>query len=100
MFSTIAAFFSGLKISKYLFIGLGLAVIIGIAIFTIKHLTSTVVEEATEVGRSEVIIKAQEEGINDVKKANKARESLDRDPTVRNSECLRNARNPQDCPNQ
>ena len=79
-------------------IGLGLAILIGITIFTIKHLTSTVVDEATDKGRNEVIVEVQEKGIDDANEAKKAVDDLKRNPTTRDAECLRNARNPSDCP--
>ena len=93
-------FLSGLKISKNFLIGLGIAAILGLGIFAIKHLTSELQDSAEIKGQLEVTTDIQTKGIEDVKNANEAVEELKRNPDARLSECLRNSRNPEACASQ
>lgn len=96
----IFAIFKGLSLAKKIGVAVGVVIIIGLIIYTINTFIGRAFDEARNSGKNEIIVETLEKGLEDVKTTQDAVKKLNTDPAVRNSECLRDARNPEDCPSQ
>jgi ABC-type enterochelin transport system substrate-binding protein len=71
-----------------------------LAVAVILMMRSCVTDEreaAQSAGRAEERAEAAEAQSAQVEKANEAEDAVRRSPDARNAECMRHARNPQDC---
>lgn len=81
-------------------LGKGLAVVIFLMLLVLgyKIWLDKTVHTAKEAGRAETVIEVQDKVIKDVETANEARQdNAARDDSQRHADCLRRARNPENC---
>lgn len=97
MMTKLLTWLSGLDVqAKIIMAFVGLAMV-GIAIATAFHVVDALTETAEQKGA--IVERAATQGkvIENVKAAKDAGEAVRRDVSVRRDECLRHARNPEDC---
>ena len=79
---------------------LAAAALIGIVLLLVRcsdRAQDSAVEQARDAGASQVREQAATETLNQTLEAINAEAAVRNDPTVRNAQCLRHARNPADC---
>lgn len=89
--------FKQLDIAAKLGIGLMILAVVAVAIVTINHFTTSAFDAAEETGAANVRVIVAEEGMSNVENANEAAAEVKRDPVVRNADCLRDSRTPENC---
>lgn len=83
-------------LARYWWILIAIATVTGLW-FAYTATLDRMTEQATEVGTVKQQNANLTETIRNVEKANVAAETMRRDPAASRAECLRNARNPEDC---
>ncbi len=91
------AWFKGLDLAAKLGIGLIILAVVAVAVLTINHFTNRAFDAAEETGAANVRVIVAEEGMSNVENANEAAAEVKRDPFVRNADCLRDSRTPENC---
>ena len=80
---------------------LGLALLVGIIIaalvVAINHFTDRAFDASEDKGAANVRVIVAEKGMSNVENANKAAAEVSRDPVVRNADCVRDSRTPENC---
>lgn len=89
--------FKGLDLIAKLGVGLMILAVIAVAIVTINHFTDRAFEAAEETGAANVRVIVAEKGMSNVENANEAAAEVKHDPVVRNADCLRDSRTPENC---
>lgn len=89
--------FKGLDLSAKLGVGLMIVAAIAVAILTINHFTDRAFDASEDKGAANVRVIVAEKGMSNVENANKAAAEVSRDPVVRNADCVRDSRTPENC---
>ncbi len=91
------AWFKGLGVAAKLGVVAMLLGVVAIAVLTVNHFTDRAFESAEETGAANVRVIVAEKGMSNVENANEAAAEVKRDPVVRNADCLRDSRTPENC---
>lgn len=89
--------FKGLDLAAKLGIGLMILAVVAVAIVAINHFTDSAFDAAEESGAANVRVEVAEKGLSNVENANEAAAEVRRDPVLRNADCLRDSRTPENC---
>lgn len=91
------SFISALSIPQKIMAGVALACIIAIAIMIGLGFVDRAFDSAEQAGASKGAAAAAEKGLSNVEAANRAADTVARDPVERNADCLRHSRTPENC---
>lgn len=91
------AWFKGLDWMAKAGVGLMVLAVVAVAIVTVNHFTDSAFEAAEETGAANVRVIVAEKGMSNVENANKAAAEVKRDAVVRNADCVRDSRTPENC---
>lgn len=89
--------FKQLDLFGKLGIGLLVFVVIAALVMAANHFTDRAFEGAENTGATQVRAEVAEKGMVNVETANKAAAAVAADPVVRNADCLRDSRTPENC---
>jgi hypothetical protein len=89
--------FKGLNMVAKLGVVLMALALVGIAVATVNHFVDVAFQSAEETGAANVRAIVAEEGMSNVKNANEAAAEVRSDPVVRNADCVRDSRTPENC---
>lgn len=89
--------FKGLNMVAKLSVVLTALALVAIAVATVNHFVDVAFQSAEETGAANVRAIVAEEGMSNVKNANEAAAEVRSDPVVRNADCVRDSRTPENC---
>jgi hypothetical protein len=89
--------FKGLNMVAKLSVVLTALALVAIAVATVNHFVDVAFQSAKEAGAANVRAIVAEEGMSNVKNANEAAAEVRSDPVVRNADCVRDSRTPENC---
>ncbi len=91
------AWTKGLDLAGKLGVGLVAFVLIAALFVAVKTFVSGAFEASEEKGAATVRAEVAEKGMSNVENANKAAAQVHSDPVIRNADCLRDSRTPENC---
>lgn len=91
------ALFKALPLAQKIGIGMLVLVFIVTAIAIGNHFIDRAFDSAEGHGATKSAAQAAEKGLSNVESANRAAERVSRNPVVRDADCLRHSRTPENC---
>ena len=88
---------STLTIPQRVLAGVALACVVAVAILIGLGFVDRAFDTAEQAGASKGAAAAAEKGLTHVENANRAAEAVAHDPAVRDADCLRHSRTPENC---
>lgn len=91
------SFIKGLPTAPRIAAIAGLLLLAALAVTIANHFIDRAFDSAETAGATKGAAQAAEKGLSNVEAANRAADAVARDDRVRDAECMRNARNPENC---